>query len=49
MEKCGETENLQKIHVFINIIKKSNFFPDSDSKELAISKIFSVEHIHLDL
>jgi len=41
-----EEKNRSKI---INIIKKSNFFPDSDSKELAISKIFSVEHIHLDL
>ena len=41
-----EEENRSKI---INIIKKSNFFPDSDSKESAISKIFSVEHIHLDL
>ena len=33
----------------INIIKKSNFFADSQTKESAISKIFSVEHIHLDL
>ena len=31
-----EEKNRSKI---INIIKKSNFFPDSDSKELAISKI----------
>jgi len=40
-----EEKNREKI---IDAIKKSKFFPAS-KKELAISKIFSVEYIHIDL
>jgi len=41
-----EEKNRDKI---IDAIKKANFFPNAADKELAISKIFSVEHIHIDL